>query len=65
MPADTESFQIDFDAFEQMLTEKVMAVLINTPNNPSGMVYSTQTMQEMARIMREKEKQYGHDIFFR
>lgn len=63
VPADTESFQIDFDAFEQMLTEKVMSVLINTPNNPSGMVYSTQTMQEMARIMREKEKQYGHDIF--
>lgn len=40
VPPDTESFQINFDAFEEMLGEKVMAVLINTPNNPSGIVYS-------------------------
>ena len=38
VPADTESFQINFEAFEQMLTDKVAAVLINTPNTPSGMV---------------------------
>ena len=46
-----------------MLTEKVAAVLINTPNNPSGMVYSTQTMKKLAEIMEEKQKKYGHDIF--
>lgn len=63
VPADTQSFQINFEAFEKMLTDKVMAVLINTPNNPSGMVYSTETMKELSRIMREKEKAYGHDIF--
>lgn len=63
VPADTESFQINFEAFEEMLTEKVMAVLINTPNNPSGVVYSTATIKELARIMEEKQKQYGHDIF--
>lgn len=63
VPADTESFQINFEAFEEMLTEKVMAVLINTPNNPSGIVYSTATIKELARIMEEKQKQYGHDIF--
>lgn len=63
VPADTKSFQINFEAFEEMLTEKVMAVLINTPNNPSGIVYSTATIRELARIMEEKQKEYGHDIF--
>ena len=61
--ANTENFQINFEAFEEMLTEKVAAVLINTPNNPSGMVYSTETIEELARIMTEKSEKYGHDIF--
>ena len=63
VPANTENFQINFEAFEEMLTEKVAAVLINTPNSPSGMVYSTQTIKELARIMTEKSEKYGHDIF--
>lgn len=63
VPADTENFQINFEAFEEMLTEKVAAVLINTPNNPSGMAYSTETVKKLAGIMEEKQKQYGHDIF--
>ena len=54
---------IHFSAFEAMLTEKVTAVLINTPNNPSGAVYSSSTLAELAGIMEEKQKQYGHDIF--
>ena len=63
VPANTENFQINFEAFEKLLTEKVAAVLINTPNNPSGMVYSTETIEELARIMTEKSEKYGHDIF--
>lgn len=63
VPANTENFQINFEAFEEMLTDKVAAVLINTPNNPSGMVYSTETIRELARIMTEKSERYGHDIF--
>lgn len=63
VPADTESFQINFDAFEEMLTEKVAAVLINTPNNPSGMVYSSETLRKLAAIMTDKAEKYGHDIF--
>lgn len=63
VPADTESFQINFDAFEEMLTGKVAAVLINTPNNPSGMVYSSETLCRLAKIMTDKAEQYGHDIF--
>lgn len=63
IPADTDSFQINFEAFEEMLTEKVAAVLINTPNNPSGVAYSSETLCKLAAIMTEKEKKYGHDIF--
>lgn len=63
VPADTRSFQIHFEAFEQMLTEKVTAVLINTPNNPSGVVYSSATLQKLSEILRQKSAQYGHDIF--
>ena len=40
-----------------------MAVLINSPNNPSGVVYSEETIEHLAGILREKEKEYGHDIF--
>lgn len=63
VPADTENFQINFEAFTEMLTEKVMAVLINTPNNPSGAVYSTETMRKLAGILKEKSKEYGHKIY--
>ena len=63
VPANVEDFQINFEAFEEMLTEKVMAVLINTPNNPSGIVYTTETIQKLAKVMTDKSKEYGHDIF--
>lgn len=63
VPAFTNSLPINFSAFEAMLTEKVTAVLINTPNNPSGAVYSQSTIAELAGIMEEKQRQYGHDIF--
>jgi len=63
VPADTERFQIHFERFREMLTKKVTAVLINTPNNPSGTVYTKETLQELARIMKEKEEEYGHEIY--
>ena len=63
VPPNLENFQINFEAFEEMLTEKVKAVLINTPNNPSGVVYSTPTLQRLADILREKSKEYGHIIY--
>jgi aspartate aminotransferase len=59
-PAD---FQINFDAFEHMLTDKVMAVLINTPNNPSGVVYSEETLRRLANTLTEKSTEYGHPIY--
>lgn len=63
VPADTESFQIQFDRLEEMLTEKVAALLINTPNNPSGAVYSEDTLKKLAELLMRKQKEYGHDIF--
>ncbi len=63
VPADTESFQINFDAFEKAMNPKVAAVLLNTPNNPSGVVYSTDTIRRLARVLTEKQREYGHDIF--
>lgn len=63
VPPDTERFQIDFDAFERTLNPKVAAVLINTPNNPSGTVYSAETLEALADMLRAKQREFGHDIF--
>ena len=63
VPASCADFQINFDAFEEMLTEKVHAVLINTPNNPSGIAYTTQTLERLAAILAAKEQQFGHEIW--
>lgn len=63
VPANTETFQINFAAFEEMLSEKVAAVLINTPNNPSGIVYSSETLCRLAEILREKSRQFGHTVY--
>ena len=63
IPPNTVDFQINFDAFEEVLSDKVMAVLINTPNNPSGVVYSTQTIKKLASVLMDKSKEYGHDIY--
>lgn len=63
VPADTENFQVDFGRFSEMLTDKVAAVLINTPNNPSGVVYAKKTLERLADIMRRKAEEYGHDIY--
>ena len=63
VPPDLKGFQIDFEKFETMLTNDVTAVLINTPNNPSGIVYTTDTVRELARIMEKKATEYGHEIY--
>ncbi len=60
---DISSFQINFEAFEAMLNEKVKAILINSPNNPTGVVYSEETICHLADILNKKSKEYGHDIF--
>ena len=63
VPASLADFQINFDALDEMLTERVHAVLINTPNNPTGAVYSEQTLTRLADLLTQKEKQLGHEIW--
>lgn len=63
VPANTEDFQVNLKAFEEMLNPSVQAVLINTPNNPSGIVYTEETLKQVADILYAKQKEYGHDIF--
>ena len=63
IPADIEHFQIDFDRFEEALSGRTKAVLINSPNNPSGAVYSEETVKHLAKILEEKSAEYGHVIY--
>ena len=63
VPADITSFQINFDAFLEMMNPNVQAILINSPNNPSVIVYSTETITHLAQILTEKQEEYGHDIY--
>jgi aspartate aminotransferase len=63
VPANPENFQINFEKLEEMITEKTAALLINTPNNPSGAVYSESTLSHLAEILYRKQREYGHDIF--
>lgn len=63
IPPEIEGFQIDFDAFEKAVTEHTKGVLVNSPNNPSGVVYSRATLERLAVILTEKSRQFGHPIY--
>lgn len=63
VPADTANFQVNFEELERAFNPNVAAILINTPNNPSGAVYSEETIRQLAAVLKEKQREYGHDIF--
>ena len=63
VPAKTDDFQIDFTALERALTPQTKAVIVNSPNNPSGAVYRETTIRRLADLLRAKEQEYGHPIF--
>lgn len=63
VPADTKSFQIDFEAFEKLLSPKTKGIIINSPNNPSGVVYSEETIERLAALLEQKQKEYGTTIY--
>lgn len=62
-PADTENFQIDIHALEKLIGPKTKGVIINSPNNPSGVVYSEETIRRLAAILEKKEAEYGTSIY--
>lgn len=60
---DTETFQPKLDEFKEKLTANTKAVIVNTPNNPTGVVYSEETIRKMAAILMEKQREFGTDIY--
>ena len=63
VPPDVPDFQIKLDAVEAMLTPHTQAVLINTPNNPSGVVYTRKTLEALGALLTQKSREYGHPIY--
>ena len=60
---DTETFQPKLEEFAEKITKRTKAVIVNTPNNPTGVIYSEETIKKMAAIMEEKQKEFGIDIY--
>ncbi|RGY01934.1 pyridoxal phosphate-dependent aminotransferase [Blautia sp. OF03-15BH] len=63
VPPDAETFQPNLAAFEKLITEKTKAVIVNTPNNPTGVVYSAETLKRLADILEEKQKEWKTSIY--
>jgi len=63
LPPDLEHFQISMTELEKAVTPQTTAVIINSPNNPSGVVYSEETYKELAEILKRKSAEYGHPIY--
>lgn len=63
IPADTKSFQIDFDKLEAAINGNTKAVIINSPNNPSGVVYSEETIKKLAEVLEKKSAELGREIY--
>lgn len=63
LDSDPDTFQIDFDLLEKAVCEKTAAVLVNSPNNPSGVVYGEETVKRLAKLLEEKSAQFGKTIY--
>ena len=63
VPADVPDFQINFAALDEKLTQDTCALILNSPNNPSGTVYTAKTLQKLADLLADKSAQYGHPIY--
>ena len=63
VPPDVPDFQINLEALTAMLTPKTQAVILNSPNNPSGVVYTRQTLTALAAVLTQKASQFGHPIY--
>ena len=63
VPPDLPDFQINLTAVEAMLTPHTQALILNSPNNPSGVVYTRQTLQALAELLEKKAAQFGHPIY--
>ena len=63
VPPDTQHFQINLDAVDVMICENTNAIIVNSPNNPAGTVYTQETLQQLGALLQEKAAQFGHPIY--
>ena len=63
VPADTKAFQVHLDAVEERITKNTQAIIVNSPNNPSGVVYTEETLKGLAALLERKSAEYGHPIY--
>ena len=63
VPPDMEQFQINFEALEAAVGPNTQGVIINSPNNPSGVVYTRETLERLAAILRARGEEFGHPIY--
>lgn len=63
LPPDTEHFQISFAQLEQTITPQTRAIIINSPNNPAGIVYTQASIETLADLLRRKSEEIGHPIY--
>ena len=61
--ADTEKFELNIPAISRLINEKTQGIIINSPNNPSGVIYGEASLRELASLLTEKAKEYGHPIY--
>jgi len=63
VPADLDSFQMNLSAFEKLITPETKAIIVNTPNNPTGVVFTEENLRKFCDILKQKEAEYGHPIY--
>ncbi len=63
LPPKEPDFQIDIAKLETCINEKTVAIIINSPNNPSGVIYSEETIKALSSLLAQKEKEYNHEIY--
>ena len=63
VPPDLPDFQIKLSKVEEMLTENTVAIILNSPNNPAGTVYTRKTLEELAALLTKKAAEFGHPIY--
>ena len=63
IPPDIPNFQISLEAVESRLTPDTAAIIVNSPNNPSGVVYTVETLRALAALLHRKSEEYGHPIY--
>ena len=63
VPADTETFQINIDGLDDVITEKTKLLIVNNPNNPTGVIYTGETLDRLQKALEKAEERIGHPIY--